>query len=98
MRQSLAAKLLDDSLQRDFNNSMPGMGMGGSYQAQGPANTMGNRQSANSRAPQRMNQAPSLTEVPSEFFYEHNFDENGVIYYLGSAGKRRMWQNPHTAG
>ena len=45
-----------------------------------------------------MNQAPALSEVPSEFFYEHNFDENGVLYYLGSAGRRRMWQNPHSVG
>lgn len=67
------------------------MGMGGPYQAQGHANTMGFRQSANARTPQRMNQVPALTEVPSEFFYEHNFDDNGVLYYLGSAGKRRMW-------
>lgn len=69
------------------------MGMGGTYQAQaqGYSNTIG-RQSVNSRAPQRMNQAPaSLTEVPTEFFYEHNFDENGVLFYLGTAGKRRMW-------
>ena len=65
-----------------------GTGMGGTYQgAQGPSmmNTMGGlRQSVNARAPQRGNQAPALTEAPTEFFYEHNFDENGVLYYLGS--------------
>ena len=76
-----------------------GMGMGATYQGQGPANTLGGyRQTVNARGPQRMNQPPAMTEVPSELFYEHNCDENGVLHYLGSAGKRRMWQNPHATG
>lgn len=54
------------------------------------------RSSVNAKAPQRMNQPPVLTEPPQEFFYDYNFDENGVLYYLGTFGKRRMWQNPHT--
>lgn len=54
------------------------------------------RSSVNAKAPQRMNQPPILTEPPQEFFYDYNFDENGVLYYLGTFGKRRMWQNPHT--
>lgn len=37
-------------------------------------------------------------ERPTEFIYEHDFDENGAVYFLGSFGKKRMWQNPHTVG
>ena len=28
---------------------------------------------------------------PSEFYFEYNFDENGILYYLGTFGKRRNW-------
>ena len=27
-----------------------------------------------------------------------DFDENGLFYYLGSAGRTTAWQNPHTRG
>lgn len=37
-------------------------------------------------------------EAPTEFFFDHNFDEKGALYYLGSIGRRRLWQNPHTVG
>lgn len=30
-------------------------------------------------------------ERPSQFFYEHDFDENGVLFYLGSYGRKKMW-------
>ena len=47
-------------------------------------------------APQRH---PETTlEAPSEFCFDYNFDENGVLYYLGTFGKRRNWQNPHSVG
>jgi len=39
-----------------------------------------------------------MFDAPSEFAFEYNFDENGVLYYLGSLGKRRNWQNPHALG
>jgi len=32
-----------------------------------------------------------LSPPPTEFFYEYNFDENGVLYYLGTYGKKRNW-------
>lgn len=35
---------------------------------------------------------------PNEFFFDYNFDECGVLYYLGTMGKRRNWQNPHALG
>jgi hypothetical protein len=36
-----------------------------------------------------------LQERPTEFIYEYDFDENGALYFLGSFGKKRLWQNPH---
>ena len=62
------------------------------------ANTMGRHSNANARAPQRANQPPTIIESPTEFLFEYNFDEYGVLYYLGSMGRRRLWQNPHTIG
>ena len=35
---------------------------------------------------------------PKEFQYSYDFDENGVLFFLGSHGKRRVWQNPHIMG
>ena len=32
---------------------------------------------------------------PVEFVYKYDFDDNGVIYYLGSYGKTRKWVNPN---
>lgn len=32
---------------------------------------------------------------PVEFVYKYDFDDNGVIYYLGSNGKTRKWVNPY---
>ena len=80
MRQSLAVKLLDESLVRD-QNSLTGQQF---------ANTMG-RSAVNSRPPQRTNQPPALSEPPTEFYFDHNFDENGILHYLGSMGKRMRW-------
>jgi len=33
-----------------------------------------------------------------EFIYDHDFDENGALYYLGTYGRKRPWQNPHALG
>ncbi len=33
-----------------------------------------------------------------EFTYDHDFDENGVFFFLGSQGKRKAWTNPHALG
>lgn len=33
-----------------------------------------------------------------KFKYSHDFDENGIFFYLGSAGKTCKWQNPHLIG
>eukprot|EP00826_Nyctotherus_ovalis_P055411 TRINITY_DN7352_c0_g2_i1.p1 TRINITY_DN7352_c0_g2~~TRINITY_DN7352_c0_g2_i1.p1 ORF type:complete len:128 (+),score=16.10 TRINITY_DN7352_c0_g2_i1:75-458(+) len=35
---------------------------------------------------------------PAEFVYEHDFDENGVLFYLGTHGKSKDWVNPFTLG
>lgn len=42
-------------------------------------------------------QQPPL-DAPTDFYFEYNLDENGVLYWLGSGGKRRLWQNPHSLG
>lgn len=33
-----------------------------------------------------------------EFSYEFDFDENGVMFYLGTYGKKMPWKNPHNLG
>ena len=33
-----------------------------------------------------------------EFNYYYDFDENGIFYYLGTYGKKKIWQNPHSTG
>ena len=33
-----------------------------------------------------------------QFFYEHDFDRNGVFYWLGTSGKTQPYRNPHSAG
>lgn len=32
------------------------------------------------------------------FEYSHDFDECGLLYFIGSNGLTRMWQNPHSTG
>lgn len=32
--------------------------------------------------------------VPSEFVYEHDFDNNGAMFYLGTFGYQAGWRNP----
>lgn len=44
-----------------------------------------------------MSPEKGIVEMPTEFKYEHDFDENGALFFLGSSGKRKMWQNPHSA-
>ena len=41
---------------------------------------------------------PTVESVELEFSYCYDFDENGVLYYLGSSAKARRWQNPHILG
>ena len=40
-----------------------------------------------------MNQ-PVFDKVPKEFVYDHDFDRNGAIYYLGCLGYQTGWKNP----
>lgn len=42
--------------------------------------------------------SPSKIIVPDEFIYEYDFDENGLLFFLGTYGKTRPWQNPHILG
>lgn len=37
-------------------------------------------------------------KTPEEFTYHFDFDDQGALYFLGSYGKSRVWQNPHTIG
>lgn len=44
---------------------------------------------------------PSWTQKQpqvSSFDYSFDFDENGALYYLGTNGGTKIWQNPHTIG
>ena len=36
--------------------------------------------------------------LPIEFIYDYDFDDNGVLFYLGSYAKTRPWQNPQILG
>lgn len=38
------------------------------------------------------------TPAVTSFDYSFDLDENGVFYYLGTEGGRKIWQNPHTIG
>jgi hypothetical protein len=33
-----------------------------------------------------------------ELKYKYDFDENGVLFYLGSGAKKTNWTNPHILG
>lgn len=46
------------------------------------------------RPPQKLNQTMASNQQ-KKFSYEYDFDENGALFFLGSGGKRRLWQNPH---
>jgi hypothetical protein len=39
-----------------------------------------------------------MKERPSEFIFEYDMDENGALFFLGSFGKKRIYQNPHVIG
>ena len=32
------------------------------------------------------------------FVYNFDFDENGLFFFLGTEGRKKMWQNPHLVG
>lgn len=38
------------------------------------------------------------SENSVNFIYDHDFDENGVFYYLGTEGGRTPFRNPHEIG
>lgn len=46
-----------------------------------------------SSSPER---ALAAVDTPAEFNYEFDFDEGGALYFLGSSGRRKLWQNPHS--
>ena len=35
---------------------------------------------------------------PEEFIYSFDFDENGLLFFLGTYGKTKNWLNPHSIG
>jgi hypothetical protein len=35
-----------------------------------------------------------MNSVPVEFKYDHDFDHNGTLFYLGTLGYQAHWQNP----
>jgi hypothetical protein len=56
------------------------------------------RQSSPPRPPQRLRGPYSSLTGPKEFVYSYDFDDNGLLYYLGSSGRTRPWANPHVLG
>ena len=42
--------------------------------------------------------AKDVNTRPYEFTFQQHFDEEGALYFLGSFGKKRLYQNPHTIG
>lgn len=55
---------------------------------------VGPRPPQNYGRPNKRQPSPEIGR-PSEFRHEYDMDENGALFFLGSAGKRKMWQNPH---
>jgi hypothetical protein len=43
--------------------------------------------------PQSQTMVKQSPKVPKfiDFVYDHDFDENGIFFHLGSYGKRRPW-------
>lgn len=46
----------------------------------------------------QVNHNNEFGQRPYEFVFKQHFDEEGALYFLGSFGKRRLYQNPHTLG
>jgi len=42
--------------------------------------------------------SPTKVQVPEEFIYQYDFDENGLLYFLSTFGKTKKWINPHISG
>ena len=45
-------------------------------------------------SPEKLSPPDSLLE----FTYNHDFDNNGALYFLGTQGMKKNWQNPHSIG
>ena len=45
-----------------------------------------------------INEPQDMNDNIREFVYRSNFDEEGALFYLGTFGKTKSYQNPHTAG
>lgn len=41
---------------------------------------------------------PIMNTSKTSFDYSFDFDENGLFYFLGTSGGRKLWQNPHLSG
>ena len=50
--------------------------------------------------PPEVNMGMSMKPMldPIEFVYSYDFDENGLLYYLGTYGKTKDWVNPLVTG
>lgn len=35
-----------------------------------------------------------MPRIPRNFKYKHDFDKHGALYYLGTLGYTKPWQNP----
>ena len=47
---------------------------------------------------QLMDAHADFNKRPTEFTFHSHFDEEGAVFFLGSFGKKRLWQNPHILG
>ena len=91
---------MDDTLARDMGSSMHNTPF---KSAKGPMGgmrgMMGTQNLRNPQTLQKMNMREDTRALgPKEFQYSYDFDENGALFFLGSGGKRKVWQNPHLLG
>ena len=42
--------------------------------------------------------SPEIISNPTEFVYQSDMDENGAFYFLGTNGRKRLYQNPAAIG
>ena len=84
--------MLDAELASKEINPMTGLPFANRKALQAPMNSLLSINDSQASIPNTTQQSDL------DFAYEFNFDENGVLFYLGSAGKRRPYQNPLILG
>ena len=98
VRQSFASRVLNADLAQKEINPMTGLPFANkkALQQGKPLTTSHLFQEMSVLRESQLNNLPLATK--SDFHFEYNFDENGVLYYLGTAGSTRPYENPHILG